>query len=80
MRSGLQKDVLSLYRNLLRAANAQFHCSVRENLKKFIRHQFKSKATQINPKDITAIEHQMRLARRRLEFFEEHKSIKKFTF
>lgn len=80
MKSGLQKDVLSLYRSFLRTAKEQSVPSVRENLKQFIRQEFKNKATLINKKDISGIEHQMTLARRRLEFFKEHKSIKKFTF
>ena len=80
MKSGLQKEVTSLYRNFLRTANEQSVPSVRENLKQFLRREFKSKAAEINPKNINGIEHQMRLARKRLEFFTEHKSIKKFTF
>lgn len=80
MKSGLQKDVLSLYRSFLRTAKEQSVPLVRENLKQFIRQEFKNKATLINKKDISGIEHQMTLARRRLEFFKEHKSIKKFTF
>lgn len=80
MKSGLQKEVISLYRNFLRTAKEQSVPSVRENLKRFLAREFKSKATEINTKDINGIEHQIRLARKRLEFFKEHKSIKKFTF
>jgi hypothetical protein len=80
MKSGLQKQVLNLYRRLLRTASEQTVPTVRHNLKQFIRKEFKSKANEINSKDISSIEHQIRFGERRLEFFEEHFNLKKFSF
>lgn len=80
MKSGLQKEVLALYKNFLQIANQQSVPSVRDNLKQFLRREFKCKANEIHPKDINGIEHQMRMARKRLEFFKGHKSIKSFKF
>jgi len=80
MKSGLQKQVLNLYRRLLRTASKQTVPKVKENLKQFIRKEFNSKANEINLKDISSIEHQIRLGERRLEFFEEHLNLKKFSY
>lgn len=80
MKSGLQKQVLNLYRRLLRTASKQTVPIVQDNLKQFIRREFKEKAKEINFKDISSIEHQIRLGERRLEFFKEHLNLKKFSF
>ena len=80
MKSGLQKQVLNLYRQLLRTASNQSIPAVQENLKKFIRIEFKRKAKEINSKDISSIEHQIRRGERRLEFVKVHVNIKKFSF
>lgn len=80
MKSGLQKQVLNLYRRLLQTASKQEIPSVRNNLKEFIRKEFKEKSKEINQKDISSIEHQIRLGERRLEFFIEHFNLKKFSF
>lgn len=80
MKSGLQKQVLNLYRRLLRTASKQTFPIVRDNLKQFIIKEFKVKAKEINSKDISSIEHQIRLGGRRLEFFKEHLNLKKISF
>lgn len=80
MKSGLQKQVLNLYRRLLRTASNQNLPTVRESLKQFIRKEFKEKRNEINYKDISSVEHQIRLGERRLEFFREHLNLKKFEF
>ena len=80
MKSGLQKQVLNLYKRLLKTASKQEIPAVQINLKEFIRKEFKTKAKVINSKDISSIENQIRIGERRLEFFKEHLNIKKFTF
>lgn len=80
MKSGLQKQVLSLYRQLLKASSAQSNPSVRDSLKQYFRNEFKSKALELSYKDITAIEHQIRLGERKLDFLKEHLSLKRFSF
>lgn len=80
MKSGLQKQVLSLYRQLLKTSSNQASSAVRQNLKQFFQKEFKSKAKEISYKDICSIEHEIRVGERKLEFLKEHPSIKGFKF
>ena len=79
MKSGLQREVLSLYRELLKTSKKQI-CPVQIPLNSIIRQEFKIKSREIDKKDLTTIEYQLRIGRKRLEFFKEHSSIKKITF
>ena len=80
MKSGLQKQVVSLYRNLLRVTRLQEVPSVRFSLREFFKKEFKRKSTEIGAKDIQAIEHEMRIEKKKLEFFKEHTKIKRISF
>ena len=80
MKSGLQKDVLSLYRRLLRVTRLQQFPPVRGPLKEFVKREFRGKAGEIGEKNIQAIEHELRIGRKKLEFFEEHTRIKNISF
>jgi len=80
MKSGLQKDVISLYRNLLRVTRLQKFPSVRASLKELIKREFRGKASEIGEKNISVIEYELRIGRKKLEFFEEHTKIKKISF
>eukprot|EP00941_MAST-03F_sp_MAST-3F-sp1_P002146 g2146.t1 len=53
--SGLQRDVLSLYRKLLRAASAKGEGTV-----KAVRDQFRSRAHSVRRRDFTSIEYMLR--------------------
>lgn len=80
MKSGLQKDVLSLYRQFLKIARLQQFPNVRVSLKELVKKEFKVKAQEINERNIQAIEHELRIGRKKLEFFKEHPKIKKISF
>ncbi|KAM5535032.1 hypothetical protein V8D89_011260 [Ganoderma adspersum] len=71
-RSGLQKEVLSLYRRALRMANAK-PPAVQGKFQLFVRYTFKTQAATVSPRDIAAIEHMLRRGRRQLEMYEDPK-------
>ncbi|KAI1789619.1 hypothetical protein LXA43DRAFT_559646 [Ganoderma leucocontextum] len=71
-RSGLQKEVLSLYRRALRMANAK-PPAVQPKFRLFVRYTFKTQAAAVSPRDIAAIEHMLRRGRRQLETYEDLK-------
>lgn len=68
-RSGLQKDVLELYRRALRMVRAKPE-STRPKFLLFVRYNFRQQAQNISPRDVSAIEHLMRRGRRQLETYE----------
>lgn len=80
MKSGLQKDVLSLYRNLLKAARLQQFPAVRDSLKELVKREFKVKATEIGQRNVQAVEYELRIGRKKLEFYTEHNKIKNISF
>ncbi|KAH9998883.1 complex 1 protein-domain-containing protein [Xylariaceae sp. FL0662B] len=63
--SGLQKEVLSLYRNCLRASRKKPPES-RPNFESFLRSEF-SKNIKVDKRDFAAIEFLLRKGRRQLE-------------
>ncbi|EME89552.1 uncharacterized protein MYCFIDRAFT_26785 [Pseudocercospora fijiensis CIRAD86] len=65
--SGLQRDVLSLYRQCLRTARKK-PASTRENFKNFARREFE-KNLGMDRKDFGAIEFLLRKGHRQLEVF-----------
>ncbi|EJF63422.1 hypothetical protein DICSQDRAFT_55520 [Dichomitus squalens LYAD-421 SS1] len=71
-RSGLQKDVLSLYRRALRMANSK-PLAAQPKFRLFVRYTFKTEAASISPRDIATIEHRLRRGRRQLEMYEDPK-------
>jgi len=65
--SGLQKDVLSLYRNCLRAARKK-PADTRPNFEAFARNEFE-KNTKMDKKDFGTIEFMLRKGNRQLEIY-----------
>ncbi|KAJ2807938.1 hypothetical protein H4R20_001071 [Coemansia guatemalensis] len=64
--SGLQKDVLRLYRDCLRAIRNKPETS-RPRFYAFARREFDKNISAISRTDVGAIEHLLRVGRRRLE-------------
>ncbi|KAF9267429.1 hypothetical protein L218DRAFT_894713 [Marasmius fiardii PR-910] len=68
-KSGLQKEVFSLYRRALRMVRRKPSTS-RPKFSLFVRYTFRKSATTISSRDVSAIEHLLRKGRRQLESFE----------
>ncbi len=58
--SGLQKDVLSLYRTLLRSVNKKPDPQVRLHLREVVKQSFREEAQSVNRNDFRTIEHMLR--------------------
>ncbi|KAI0372162.1 hypothetical protein BV20DRAFT_940170 [Pilatotrama ljubarskyi] len=71
-RSGLQREVLSLYRRALRMVNTKPPSS-QPKFRLFVRYSFKTQATAVSPRDISTIEHLLRRGRRQIEMYEDPK-------
>ncbi|KAH9922785.1 uncharacterized protein BXZ73DRAFT_51194 [Epithele typhae] len=71
-RSGLQKDVLSLYRRALRMVSTKPE-HAQSRFRTFVRYTFRTEATSVSPRDIGAIEFLLRRGRRQLELYENPK-------
>ncbi|KAI0034643.1 hypothetical protein K488DRAFT_77140 [Vararia minispora EC-137] len=67
--SGLQKEVLALYRRALRMVRTK-PPETRDKFRLFARYQFKTQATAISPRNLNAVEHLIRKGRRQLETYE----------
>lgn len=67
--SGIQRDVLSLYRRCLRAARTK-PTDTRPNFEHFARREF-DKARGLDKKDFSAIEYMLRKGERQLETYSE---------
>ncbi|EON66678.1 hypothetical protein W97_05924 [Coniosporium apollinis CBS 100218] len=65
--SGLQRDVLSLYRQCLRAA-AKKPAKTQQNFKMFARNEFREHIS-LNKKDFATIEFLLRKGHRQLEIY-----------
>lgn len=87
-RSGLQKDVLSLYRRfaaicttIISQFKFAFYSALRmvktkppstqEKFSLYIRYNFRTNASSISPRDVSAIEHLIRKGKRQLEMYEQ---------
>ncbi|KAH8114539.1 hypothetical protein DFH11DRAFT_1595083 [Phellopilus nigrolimitatus] len=68
-KSGLQKEVLSLYRRALRLIPTK-PVHTQPKFSAFIRYTFHHNAHAVKPRDITAIEHLLRVGRRQVEQLE----------
>ncbi len=64
--SGLQLDVLHLYRDLLRAARLKGG----PNTARFVRDEFRSKASSVGKTDFKSIEHLLRYGTKQKKLFE----------
>ncbi|EPT05236.1 hypothetical protein FOMPIDRAFT_1027424 [Fomitopsis schrenkii] len=70
--SGLQKEVLALYRRALRMAHSK-PSTVRDKFDLFVRYTFRARASSVMPRDVAAIEHLLRHGRRQVEMYEDNK-------
>lgn len=68
--TGLQKEVLKLYRSFLGVIRAK-PSPARPGLHKYVGDQFRDNAKKIQAKDITAVEFLLRKARKSLEMLED---------
>jgi len=69
-RSGLQRDVLALYRRGLRMVKSK-PIATRPKFLLFVRFTFHTNATSIAPSNVSAIEYLLRRWRRQLEAYAE---------
>ncbi|KAF1982335.1 hypothetical protein K402DRAFT_340512 [Aulographum hederae CBS 113979] len=68
--SGLQRNVVSLYRQCLRACGKK-PIETRDNFRRFVRNQFRENAAGIDKKDFAAIEYMIRKGQRQLEIYKD---------
>ncbi|KAI0648055.1 hypothetical protein C8Q79DRAFT_953397 [Trametes meyenii] len=69
-RSGLQRDVLALYRRALRMVRTK-PPAAQPKFRLFVRYSFKTQASAISPRDISTIEHLLRRGTRQIEMYED---------
>jgi len=69
-RSGLQRDVLALYRRALRMVKTKPE-STQPKFLLFVRYNFHHNATSVSPRDVSVIEHLLRVGTRQLEMYED---------
>ncbi|OBZ71327.1 Succinate dehydrogenase assembly factor 1A, mitochondrial [Grifola frondosa] len=69
-RSGLQKEVIALYRRALRMVNTKpTHAQPKFSL--FVRYTFRTQAASVSSREVAAIEHMLRRGRRQVEMYED---------
>jgi len=71
-RSGLQREVLALYRRALRMVSTK-PPQTQPKFLLFVRYSFKTQAASVSPRDVAAIEHMLRRGRRQVEVYEDSK-------
>ncbi|KAG1774813.1 hypothetical protein EV702DRAFT_470278 [Suillus placidus] len=69
-KSGLQKEVLALYRRALRMVRTK-PALTQPKFLLFVRYNFHTQASSVSPRDVAAIEHLLRRGRRQLEMYEQ---------
>ncbi|KAI9435376.1 hypothetical protein F5148DRAFT_989868 [Russula earlei] len=67
--SGLQKEVLALYRRALRMVRTKPPPS-RDKFRLFVRYSFKTQAAAVSPRSVGTVEHLIRRGQRQLETYE----------
>ncbi|KAI0056569.1 hypothetical protein BV25DRAFT_1832113 [Artomyces pyxidatus] len=67
--SGLQKEVLALYRRALRMVRTK-PPATRDKFRLFVRYSFKTQTTTVSPRQVSTVEHLIRRGRRQLETYE----------
>ncbi|KAJ7366874.1 hypothetical protein DFH08DRAFT_835742 [Mycena albidolilacea] len=69
-RSGLQKEVLNLYRRALRIPRTK-PTQTRAKWDLLIRYSFRNNAASVSPRDVSAIEHLLRVGGRQIALYED---------
>ncbi|KAG1748634.1 hypothetical protein EDB19DRAFT_215284 [Suillus lakei] len=69
-KSGLQKEVLGLYRRALRMVRTK-PALTQPKFLLFVRYNFHTQSSSVSPRDIAAIEHLLRRGQRQLEMYEQ---------
>ncbi|KAG2151390.1 hypothetical protein DEU56DRAFT_727883 [Suillus clintonianus] len=69
-KSGLQKEVLALYRRALRMVRTK-PVLTQPKFLLFVRYNFHTQVSSVSPRDVAAIEHLLRRGRRQLEMYEQ---------
>ncbi|KAI6147495.1 hypothetical protein BKA82DRAFT_139724 [Pisolithus tinctorius] len=67
--SGLQKEVLALYRRALRMVRTK-PSHTQDKFSLLVRYMFHVQASAVSPRKVSAIEHLLRRGRRQIELFE----------
>ncbi|KAA8892879.1 complex 1 protein-domain-containing protein [Sphaerosporella brunnea] len=67
--SGIQRDVLSLYRSCLRMIKKK-PAESQHNFRDYVRHEFRHNFG-LNKKDFATIEHLLRVGRKKLELYSQ---------
>ncbi|KAF8073693.1 hypothetical protein FPV67DRAFT_1478939 [Lyophyllum atratum] len=70
-KSGLQKEVLALYRRALRMVHSK-PLHTRPKFLLFVRYAFRTNASTISPRNVSAIEHLLRKGKRQIEIYEDN--------
>ncbi|TEB30657.1 hypothetical protein FA13DRAFT_1630461 [Coprinellus micaceus] len=70
MKSGLQKEVLALYRRALRMVRTKPE-SARSRFRLYMQYTFHNNAKSISPRNVSAIEHLLRKGKRQIEMYED---------
>ncbi|KAF5360503.1 hypothetical protein D9756_005023 [Leucocoprinus leucothites] len=69
-RSGLQREVIALYRRALRMVKTKPE-PVRHKFLLYVQFTFRQNASLVPPRDVSTIEHLLRKGRRQLEMYED---------
>lgn len=68
--SGVQREVLSLHRSLLRMARSK-ETEARRNIELFVNAEFRKNAAEVDRRDIQTIEYLLRRGRKQLQLLQE---------
>jgi len=68
-KSGLQKDVLNMYRRALRMVRTK-PADTRPKFDLLVRYTFRTQASSVSPRQVSAIEHLLRRGARQIEMYE----------
>jgi len=69
-KSGLQKDVLNLYRRALRMVRSKPD-SARSKFDLMVKYTFRTQASSVSSRQVSAIEHLLRRGSRQIEMYED---------
>ncbi|KAG6376965.1 hypothetical protein JVT61DRAFT_1003 [Boletus reticuloceps] len=67
--SGLQREVLALYRRALRMVRSK-PPQARPKFSLYVRYTFRNQASSVSPRNVAAIEHLIRRGKRQIDLYE----------